>query len=66
LKFGLNHPIFPKKVQKDKIKTFVEKLIYSLKRNTDIEFDDEARDKLKFLVKKFTDDATRVSSERYN
>jgi len=50
--FGLNHPIFRKKVQKDKIKTNVEKLVYSLKRNTDIEFDDEARDELKFLVKR--------------
>jgi len=33
-------------VQKDKITTNVEKLVCSLKRNTDVEFDDEARDEL--------------------
>ena len=66
LKFGLNHPILPKTVQKDKIKTNIEKLLYSLKRNTDILIDDEIKDDIKFMVKRFVDNAKRACSNRAN
>ena len=66
LMFGLNHPILPERVQKDKIKTNVEKLVYTLKRNNDVTVNEELRDEFKFLVKRFTNDAERVCSERAN
>ena len=66
LRFGLNHPILPERVQKDKIKTNVEKLVYTLKRKTDVTVNEELRDEFKFLVKRFTNDAERACSERAN
>ena len=66
LRFGLKHPILLKKVQKDKIKTNVEKLVYTLKRNTDVEMNDEIQDDIKFLVKRFVNDANRACSESVN
>ena len=66
LRFGLNHPILPERVQKDKIKTNVEKLVYTLKRNTDVTGNEELRDEIKFLVKRFTNYAERACSERAN
>ena len=66
LRFGLNHPILPERVQKDKIKTNVEKLVYTLKQNTDLTVNEELRDEFKFLVKRFTNDAERACSERAN
>ena len=32
LRYGVSHPILPKKVQKDKIKANIEKLVCNLKR----------------------------------
>ena len=66
LRFGLNHPILPKKVQKDKIKTQIEKLAFLLKRNTDVNVDDEIKDDIKFLVKRFVEEGTRACSTRQN
>ena len=66
LRFGLNHPILSERVQKDKIKTNVEKLVYTLKRNTDVTVNEELRDEFQFLVKRFTNDAERACSERVN
>ena len=66
LRFGLNHWIVPERVQKDKIKTNVEKLVCTLKRNTDVTVNEELRDEFKFLVKRFTNDAERACSERAN
>ena len=63
MRFGLNNPILPKKVQKEKIKASIEKLTYTLKRNTDITMKDDTKDEIKFLVK---DNANRVCSERSN
>ena len=48
LRFGLNHPILPERVQKDKIKTNVEKLVYTLKRNTDVTVNEELEMNLNF------------------
>ena len=62
----MNHPILPERVQRDKIKTNVEKLIYTLKRNTDVTVNEELRDEFKFLAKRFTNDAERACSERAN
>ena len=64
--FGLNHHILPKKIQKDKLKISIEKLVYSLKRNTNTDMDDETKDELKFLMKKFTEDNHRACSTRMN
>ena len=43
LRFGLNLPISPERLQKDKIKTNVEKLVYTLKRNTDVVVNEELK-----------------------
>ena len=53
-------------MQKDKLKISIEKLVYSLKRNTNIDMDDETKDDLKFLMKKFTEDSQRACSTRIN
>ena len=67
LKFGLDHPILPKKVKRDEIKTNIEKLAYSIKRNEDINnFDDEFRDQTKFEVNKFVKNSNRVCSTPQN
>ena len=62
----MNHPILPERIQKNKIKTNVEKLVYTLKRNTDVTVNEELRDEFTFLVKRFTNDAERACSERAN
>ena len=48
-------------MEKDKIKASIEKLAYSLKKNTNVTIDDETKDDLKFIVQKFTEDSKRVS-----
>ena len=52
LKFGLNHPTLPKKVDKDKIKSSIEKLVYALSRKTGINLEG-MKDDIKFLLRKF-------------
>ena len=54
------------KVQKGKLKISIEKLVYSLKRNTNIDMDDETKDDFKFLMKKFTEDSQRACSTKIN
>ena len=67
LRFGLDHPILPKKVKRDEIKTNIEKLAYSIKRKKDIKkFDDEFRDQIKFEVNKFVQISNRVCSTPQN
>lgn len=66
LKFGLNNPILPKKVDKNEMKTNIEKLIYSLKKNTNLNIDDETKDEIKYLVKKFVEKGNRICSSRAN
>ena len=66
LRYGLNHPILPRQVQKDKIKVAVEQLVFKLKRNTDVSLNQEIKNDIKFLIKKFTDDANRACSSRVN
>jgi len=66
LRFGLNHPILPKSVEKDQIKINVEKLVYSLKKNQKFKMDSDFKDDLKFLVKKFVDDGTKFCNKRPN
>ena len=53
-------------MQKDKIKVAVEQLVYKLKRSTDVSLNQEIKDDIKFLIKKFTDDANRACSSRVN
>ena len=66
LKFGFSHPILPKKVEKDKIKCSIEKLVYTFTRNTGINVDEGMKDDIKFLLRKFTDDADRACMSRVN
>ena len=65
-RYGLNHPILPRQVQKDRIKVAVEQLVYKLKRNTDVSLNLEIKDDFKFLLKRFMDDANRACSAREN
>jgi len=60
LQFGLNHPILPKRVQKDKIKINLEKLFYSLKGNPDVAINNEIKIDVKYVFRKFTTDSSRV------
>ena len=60
LRFGLNNPILPKKVEKEKIKTRIENLTSTLKGNADVTMNEDTKDDIQFLVNRFTDDANRV------
>ena len=53
-------------MKKKQIKANVEKLIYILKRHSDAQINDEIKDELKFMVKKFTEDASSICSKRVN
>ena len=66
LRYGLHHPILPRQVQKDIIKMAIEQSVYKLKRNTDVSLNQEIKDDIKFLIKKFTDDANLACSSRVN
>ena len=67
LRFGLDHPILPKKVKRDEIKTNIEKLAYLIKRNEDSKnSDDEFRDQIKFEINKFVQNSNRVCSTPQN
>jgi len=56
----------PKDVQKDKTKMNVEKLVYTLKCNTNVTIDGKIKDEVKFLFKRYMDDAKRTCSEWAN
>ena len=53
-------------MKKDQIKANVEKLIYNLKRHSDAQLNDEIKAELNFMVKKFSEDASSICSERVN
>ena len=66
LRFGLNHPILPRKIEKKK-KTDFERLALWLTNNTEIHsIDEKTKDKIKFLVKQFVDAGNHVCSKRTN
>ena len=67
IRIGLNHPILPKKIDKNKLKVNIKKLSYALQNNTDfISVNDETRDKIKILVKQFVDAGNQTCSTRTN
>ena len=67
LRFGLNHPILPRKIEKDKMKTNIERLAFRLTNNTETHYvDEETKDEIKFLVKQFVDACNRICSKRTN
>ena len=67
LRFGLNHPILPRKIEKDKMKTNIERLAFRLTNNTETHsVDEETKDEIKFLVKQFVDAGNRICSKRTN
>ena len=47
LRFGLGNHILPPKVRPDNIKTNIERLVYSLKKNTTVLPDQESKDQVK-------------------
>ena len=65
LRFGLNHPILPRKIEKDKMKTNIERLAFRLTNNTETHsVDEETKDEIKFWVKQFVDAGNRICSKR--
>ena len=67
LRYGLKHHLPRKKVKQDEVKTNVEKLIYSLKRNNpNIPIDDEFQDQTKFYMKRFLTECNRLCSTNQN
>ena len=65
LPFGLNH-ILPRKFQENNVKANIERFIHGLKQKTKIKLDDDFKDEVKFLFKKFASNAERAISTRYN
>ena len=62
----MNNPIVERHVQKEKIKVNVEKLFYALKGDPKVTINDEVRDDVKFIFRKFVTDCSRVCSTRTN
>ena len=64
LRFGLNHHILPRQICSDEVKANVEQLLNSAKIRNDnnSEIDDETRDEIKCIVKRFLNDAKRICS----
>ena len=59
LRFGLDHHILPRKIDKDFLKTQLEPLFYQIKRKSNIDFfNDEIKDQVKFIFQKFIITAT--------
>ena len=65
LRFGLKNPILERRVQKEKIKVDIEKLFYLLKWDPKVTINDQVRDDVKFIFRKFiTDSRGYVPHER--
>ena len=62
----MNNPILERHVQKEKIKVNIEKLFYSLKGDPKVTINDQVRDDVKFIFRKFITDSSRVRSTRTN
>ena len=60
LRFGLNHHILPRKFQENNVKANIERFIHGLKQKTKIKLDDDFKDDVKFLFKKFASNAERA------
>ena len=61
LRFSLNHPILPRKVKKDEMKTNVENLLYKLKRETNFtNLDDDFQDQVKFYTSRRWKESKRI------
>ena len=57
---------YPKKVQKDKIKIYLEKIFYSLERDPENHVDIEFKDELKYLYKKFVNNGNQACNTKQN
>ena len=67
MRFGLNHPILLRKIEKDKIKTNIERLAFRLANITEtLSVDEETIEEIKFLVKQFVDAGNRICPKRTN
>ena len=61
LRFGLNRPILSRKIEKDKMKTNIERLAFRLTNNTEIHCAYETtKNEIKFLIKQFVDAGNRM------
>ena len=59
LRFGLDNHILPKKLQTDDIKAQIKKLFYFINKENE-HIDDNFKDKVKFLFKKFVNAGKRI------
>ena len=67
LRFGLDHPILPRKIKRDEIKAYVEKLISSVKRHlSNTKRNDDYKDQIQFYASKFFKDSNRICSSPQN
>ena len=67
LRFGLNHPILPRKIEKDKMETNIKRPAFRHTNNIDSHsVDKETKNEIKFLVKEFVDAGNRICSKRTN
>ena len=66
LRFGLGHHIPPPKIRTDSVKLSIERLVYSLKKNTGISPDQDFKDKVKFNFCKFIHQANNFCASRSN
>ena len=63
----MDHHILPRKIKKDEIKAYAEKLISSVKRHLSItKLNDEFKDQMKFYVSKFFKDSNQIYSSPQN
>ena len=66
LRFGLDNHILPKKLKIDEIKANVEHVLSLLKANEALAIDDDTREDIKFIVKKFMNQGKRLCSNHRN
>jgi len=64
--FGLDHHTLPRKVNADNIKANIEQFLYSLKRNKNLNIDEETCDEIKLGFRKFVQNSRRLSSDKRN
>ena len=67
LRFELGHHLLPRKVKRDEIKAYVEKLISYIKRHMSItKLNDDFKNQIKFYVSKYFKDSNRKCSPPQN
>ena len=65
LRFGLDNHILPKKLRTDDIKAQIEKLFYFINKENKL-IDDNFKDEVKFMFKKFVNAGKRICAHPKN